>query len=170
MFPLSPQPDIVRSHQKDEFYLSIFKDDLQELLALVLGAQSGFIQNEIEAVAALAYWGLTTGVGSRTLGEEYCDIMQVSGPFRSKLSAWRRLALVVLQVLPQYALANPRRFRIPQSVIDMLQGGVAVGQIQRLHLALFYLYGIYLHISKRVLNVKYVSVSHWGLMLIFVRV
>eukprot|EP00475_Leptophrys_vorax_P027579 TRINITY_DN3932_c0_g1_i2.p1 TRINITY_DN3932_c0_g1~~TRINITY_DN3932_c0_g1_i2.p1 ORF type:complete len:301 (-),score=62.47 TRINITY_DN3932_c0_g1_i2:24-926(-) len=156
MFPLSPQPDIVRSFQKDDFYLSIFKDDLQELLALILGAQSSFLQHETQAVAALCYWGLTTGMGSRTLGEEYCDILQVNGPFRSKLSIWRRLALVFLQVVPQYALANPRRFRMPQNVIDVLQGGVLVNQIERLHLAFFYLNGIYLHISKRILSVKYI--------------
>ena len=34
---------------------------------------------EIHLFCELAYYGLTTGAGTQTLGEEYCDILQVSG-------------------------------------------------------------------------------------------
>ena len=34
---------------------------------------------EIRLFAELLYHGLTTGAGLQTLGEEYCDILQVSG-------------------------------------------------------------------------------------------
>ena len=34
---------------------------------------------ETRLVAELLYFGLTTGAGGQTLGEQYCDILQVSG-------------------------------------------------------------------------------------------
>ena len=42
---------------------------------------------EVKLVAELLYAGLTTGVGLQTLGEEYCDIIQVAGllPCSAKL-------------------------------------------------------------------------------------
>lgn len=32
-----------------------------------------------QLVSTLLYHALTTGAGSRTLGEEYCDLLQVTG-------------------------------------------------------------------------------------------
>ena len=34
---------------------------------------------EIQMACELLYKGLTTGAGTQTLGEEYCDILQVAG-------------------------------------------------------------------------------------------
>ena len=34
---------------------------------------------ETTLVAQTLYFGLTTGAGKQTLGEEYCDILQVTG-------------------------------------------------------------------------------------------
>ncbi len=36
-------------------------------------------RRETQLVSALLYHALTTGAGSRTLGEEYCDLLQVTG-------------------------------------------------------------------------------------------
>ena len=36
---------------------------------------------ETAVVAQVLYYGLTTGAGMQALGEEYCDILQVSGKF-----------------------------------------------------------------------------------------
>ena len=33
-------------------------------------------------MSSLLYYVLTTGAGSRTLGEEYCDLLQVTGGIR----------------------------------------------------------------------------------------
>lgn len=43
-------------------------------------------------MAEMLYYGLTTGAGVQTLGEEYCDILQVSGelPCRRFTSDWNR--------------------------------------------------------------------------------
>ena len=36
---------------------------------------------ETAVLAQLLYYGLTTGAGVQTLGEEYCDILQVTGMY-----------------------------------------------------------------------------------------
>ena len=37
------------------------------------------MRRETRLAAELLYHGLTTGAGVQTLGEEYCDILQVTG-------------------------------------------------------------------------------------------
>jgi len=37
------------------------------------------LRRETRLVAEMLYHGLTTGAGVQTLGEEYCDILQVAG-------------------------------------------------------------------------------------------
>jgi len=40
---------------------------------------SVMLRRETRLVAEMLYHGLTTGAGVQTLGEEYCDILQVAG-------------------------------------------------------------------------------------------
>jgi len=61
----------------------------------------------------LLYFGLTTGSGLQTLGEEYCDIIQASGRAGGSLSAPRRFTLVLLQSVGPYFTEKallPRNF------------------------------------------------------------
>jgi len=53
-------------------------------------------------MAGLLYYGLTTGVGLQTLGEEYVEVTAVAGPHALPLSRWRRSGLVALQTLPPF--------------------------------------------------------------------
>ena len=46
---------------------------------------------ETAAVAQILYFGLTTGAGVQTLGEEYCDILQVSGKLSNAYTALKWL-------------------------------------------------------------------------------
>ena len=39
-------------------------------------------------LAKLLYYTLTTGSGAQTLGEEYCDILQVSGHFLAAVTSF----------------------------------------------------------------------------------
>ena len=78
-FPLAPSPHIVRSSQKDEFYLSILYGKLYDLAVSFLGThQTVRKQKEIQWFSSLFYFLLTTGRGLPTLGEEYCDIRRMS--------------------------------------------------------------------------------------------
>lgn len=57
---------------------------------------------QVQLLAGLLYYGLTTGVGLQTLGEEYVELTAVAGPQALRLSRWRRSGLVALQTLPPF--------------------------------------------------------------------
>ncbi|KOS19604.1 Peroxisome biogenesis factor 10 [Escovopsis weberi] len=79
-YPFATAPDIVRSHQKDAQFTSHLADTLTDLHRRLLGARSAHsFAPELRTFAALLYFGLTTLPGNRTLGEEYCDLVQVDG-------------------------------------------------------------------------------------------
>ncbi|KAJ9667302.1 peroxisome biogenesis factor 10 [Coniosporium apollinis] len=54
--------------------------------------------------AELLYLGLTTLVGNRTLGEEYCDIVQVEAETGRLAGVWRRGGYILGSVLLPYSL------------------------------------------------------------------
>ena len=64
-------------------------------------------QNEIGVLAHLWYNALTTGLGTQTLGEEYCDLFQID-PRGAAPGATRRWALVFLDAFAQPAMRRVR--------------------------------------------------------------
>ena len=64
-------------------------------------------QQEFGVLAQLCYSALTTGLGTQTLGEEYCDIYQTA-PDGSFPGAFRRWSLAFLQALAPSALRRAR--------------------------------------------------------------
>ncbi|GBF89804.1 peroxisome biogenesis factor protein [Raphidocelis subcapitata] len=128
LWALAPQPDIVRAVQKDALYLEQLLECLQDAVMRVLGPIPALqYAREWRALSAAAYHLLTTGAGLQTLGEEYCDILQLAGrpptparPFGTAgaaagQAAWApldargpappsvRIALALLQSLGPYA-------------------------------------------------------------------
>ncbi|ROW11597.1 hypothetical protein VMCG_01355 [Cytospora schulzeri] len=84
-FPYAAAPDIIRAHQKDVYFQGLLTSQLVDLHRRLLGARSAHAwANESRTAADLLYLCLTTLLGNRTLGEEYCDLIQVeeepSGP------------------------------------------------------------------------------------------
>eukprot|EP00898_Chlorokybus_atmophyticus_P007984 jgi/Chlat1/8187/Chrsp76S07660 len=67
-FPAAAQPDVLRASQKDDLYQAFLYDACYGAVREVLG--------KVKLIANLVYYGLTTGFGLQTLGEEYCDIQQ----------------------------------------------------------------------------------------------
>jgi len=79
LFPLAASPDMVRAVQKDESCLYSLSDMLREASTEVLGSMTTHRWSaEIEMLARAAYYGATSLQGKQTLGEEYCDLMQVT--------------------------------------------------------------------------------------------
>jgi peroxin-10 len=77
--PLAPQPDIVRAAQKDDLYLAQVQEQAHDALRRAAGGRVALQwSREAKLAASLAYHGLTTGCGLQTLGEEYCDVVQVA--------------------------------------------------------------------------------------------
>lgn len=106
-FADAAQPEIVRAHQKDLYYLAQLTERIEDVARTWLGARwlQGW-NKELQHGSRLAYFGLTTLLGAQTLGEEYCDIMQYRAKSRKPPSRARRLALVVLHVLFPYLAAR----------------------------------------------------------------
>jgi len=68
----------VRSNQKDSYYQGILFEKLSTILRNLYGARILHKYSlEAKTFAELLYLGLTTLRNSRTLGEEYCDILHV---------------------------------------------------------------------------------------------
>lgn len=77
MFNWSPAADIFRSLQKDEYHLSHWRSEWSELTSSLLGSHATRYEPEVDLLARGTYYGCTSLLGRSTLGEEYCDLMQV---------------------------------------------------------------------------------------------
>ncbi|KAK1514520.1 Pex2/Pex12 amino terminal region [Colletotrichum costaricense] len=77
-YPYASAPDIIRAHQKDAYYKGHLSNTLTSLHRLLLGARSAHSATALHRLLAdTLYLGLTTLPGNRTLGEEYCDLVQL---------------------------------------------------------------------------------------------
>lgn len=106
-YPFAAAPDVIRSNQKDTYFQGILHDQLANILRRLYGAR--FIHNynsEARTFTELLYLSLTTFIGNRTLGEEYCDITQVSDDTLRLPEISRRAGYVLSVVLLPYGLAK----------------------------------------------------------------
>ncbi|KAF9879197.1 peroxisome assembly protein 10 [Colletotrichum karsti] len=77
-YPYASAPDIIRAHQKDAYYKGHLSNTLTSLHRLLLGARSAHSATSLHRLLAdTLYLSLTTLPGNRTLGEEYCDLVQL---------------------------------------------------------------------------------------------
>lgn len=182
LFPAGA-PELVRSNQKDRFYTdhltSLVSDISRQALPLRLWLRW---QREFQLLAELSYYSLTTVLGNQTLGEEYCNVIQVSpssaGGHYLAPGFVRRTVPIAIQTLGVYAIEKmlevlykrirERRlgsFELSESNYEMLE--IIVGTVEdifsgasRLHLALFYIYGMFYHLGKRLSSVRYLMVRY----------
>ncbi|XP_035697669.1 peroxisome biogenesis factor 10-like [Branchiostoma floridae] len=132
-------------------------------------------RRELQLLADVAYFGITTVAGYQTLGEEYCNIVQVDPTQRAIPSTWRRSLLVLLHISTPYLLnklltklelqlnSDPEALGLTQEQTDFLLNAVPVVKrtvmfVHRTHLALFYLHGVFYHIAKRTTGIRYLLV------------
>ncbi|KAG0370227.1 peroxisome biogenesis factor 10 [Gamsiella multidivaricata] len=101
--PSASQPDIIRANQKDAYYQQILKDQVKDAVRDIFGSRiQHMYQTEVDVFSDLCYYSLTTLLGMQTLGEEYCDIMQIKSSAGTFPSLPRRSALVFWHVLVPY--------------------------------------------------------------------
>ncbi|KAI0512552.1 Pex12 amino terminal region-domain-containing protein [Xylaria bambusicola] len=114
-YPYAFAPDIIRAHQKDAYFQGLLTNQLTDLHRRLLGARSAHSwSTESRTLADLIYLCLTTLLGNRTLGEEYCGLVQVessSSPLhpdqgRRLPSIQRRAAYIAGSILLPYGLAR----------------------------------------------------------------
>ncbi|CAI6012890.1 unnamed protein product [Closterium sp. NIES-65] len=108
-FPPAAQPEVMRAAEKDELYAASLGDMCHDAIASQLGHRvAGQWGGPIRVAARCLYYLVTTGAGSRTLGEEYCDIVQVPGRYNLRPTLVRRLFLVLLHsLLPRLCQLTP---------------------------------------------------------------
>ncbi|KAJ4290672.1 peroxisome biogenesis factor 10 [Collariella sp. IMI 366227] len=76
-YPYATAPDIIRAHQKDAYFQGVLANQLSDLHRRLRGARSAHAwATETRTFADALYLCLTTLLGNRTLGEEYCDLVQ----------------------------------------------------------------------------------------------
>lgn len=113
-YPFAAAPDIIRAHQKDAYFQGVLTNQLVDVHRRLLGARSAHAwATESRTAADLLYLCLTTLLGNRTLGEEYCDLVQVESPASEADSAGptlpslpRRAAYISSSILLPYALSR----------------------------------------------------------------
>src|SRR5712672_3307942 len=104
-YPFAASPDIIRSHQKDAYFQGVLLEQLSNLLRRLYGARFAHTYtSEARTFSELLYLGLTTFVGNRTLGEEYCDIVQVEDDTLRLPSLQRRAGYILSTILLPYSL------------------------------------------------------------------
>ncbi|KAL8770741.1 MAG: hypothetical protein Q9209_003608 [Squamulea sp. 1 TL-2023] len=180
-YPFATSPDIIRSNQKDAFFTSTLTAHLSTILRRLYGQR--FTQthtSELSTFSELLYLGLTTFIGNRTLGEEYCDIIQVQGEDGRQPAVERRAGYILSCVVLPYTLTKTlpafrakvrlkleARLRkgekhgevdmlLERYVLDNLGMITSPSPIYALTLAVFYFTGSYYHLSKRVWGLRYI--------------
>eukprot|EP00698_Gefionella_okellyi_P001187 TRINITY_DN11106_c0_g1_i1.p2 TRINITY_DN11106_c0_g1~~TRINITY_DN11106_c0_g1_i1.p2 ORF type:complete len:286 (-),score=42.72 TRINITY_DN11106_c0_g1_i1:206-1063(-) len=159
-FVFAPQPDLMRAGYKDDYYRHQLKQQVQTVMNRVLGPRISLRwQSEINTASDALYFILTTMLARPTLGEEYCELVQVS-PDRALPSMLRRAVLVTFTVATPYLLEKlcvklaTRDRNTGSSLVQQTRDSV-VG-ISRANLVLFYLFGAYLSLDKRFAGIRYV--------------
>ncbi|XP_016181678.2 peroxisome biogenesis factor 10 isoform X2 [Arachis ipaensis] len=102
-FPLAAQPEMMRAAEKDEQYASFVYEACRDAFRHLFGTRVAVAyQNETKLLGQMLYYVLTTGSGQQTLGEEYCDITQVAGPYGLPPTPARRTLYIVYQTAIPY--------------------------------------------------------------------
>ncbi|KAK0123561.1 peroxisome biogenesis factor 10 [Cadophora gregata f. sp. sojae] len=183
-YPFAAAPDIIRAHQKDSYFEGILLNHLSNLLRRLYGAR--FLHKyttEARTFSELLYLGLTTFIGNRTLGEEYCDIIQIEDDTLKLPAVERRAGYILTSILLPYGLAkilpsfrgrirakleaNLRKmgrmketgspsYKIQQYLLTHLATITSPSPLHALTLTIFYFSGAYYQLSKRIWGLRYI--------------
>lgn len=184
-YPLAASPDIIRSNQKDTYFQGILLENLSTILRRLYGSRFAHRwDSEARTFTELLYLGLTTLIGNRTLGEEYCDIYQVENDVQRLPAIGRRAGYILSAVLLPYTLGKilpklrsrirlrlennlartPKssrdtiRYRIQYYLLENMSSltSISTSPIYAVSLAIFYFTGSYYHLSKRLFGLRYI--------------
>ncbi|KAI0762762.1 peroxisome assembly protein per8 [Fomes fomentarius] len=159
-FPPAQQAQIVRSNQRDFFQVSALREETENALRAWFGTRwLTRWDKEIDFAANVLYYGLTIGLGSQTLGEEYTNIWLHSSGTQRRPPPRLRVALILLPTLPSYLLSRLGSSLSPTSAIGAILRRIptAFEVLSEINLAIFYLRGTYYNIAKRLLGIRHIS-------------
>ena len=192
-YPFASAPDIIRSNQKDVYFEGVLLEQLSAIIRKLYGAR--FVHaytSEARTMAELFYLGCTTLVGNRTLGEEYCDVVQIESETLQLPSLVRRSGYICSSVLLPYALSkflpafrNRLRLKLESDlrksspngsskstassyyfksyILNNLSGITSPSLLYAVGLAVFYFSASYYHIAKRLFGLRYMFTKRTSL-------
>lgn len=106
-FPFATSPDIIRSHEKDAFATANLTNQAQSVVRALKGARFAHGNADtIKNLTELLYFSLTTLIGNRTLGEEYCDVVQLENDTLQLPSLVRRVGYILSSILVPWMFSH----------------------------------------------------------------
>ncbi|RAK99699.1 ubiquitin-protein ligase peroxin 10 [Aspergillus ibericus CBS 121593] len=104
-YPFATSPDIIRSHEKDVFMTGSLTSQVHSIVRSLRGARYAHTHSDaIKHLTEILYFALTTLVGNRTLGEEYCDLVQLEDDTLQLPSLPRRAGYILSTILLPWTL------------------------------------------------------------------
>ncbi|PGH27856.1 hypothetical protein AJ80_00406 [Polytolypa hystricis UAMH7299] len=104
-FPWATSPDIIRSHEKDAYITNTLSNQALSIIRSLRGARFAHAYTDaIKNLTELLYLSLTTLVGNRTLGEEYCDVVQLEDDSLRLPALARRIGYILSSILVPWTL------------------------------------------------------------------
>ncbi|KAL6249983.1 peroxisome biogenesis factor 10 [Rhinocladiella similis] len=183
-YPFATSPDILRTHQKDAYVTGTLSSQASTILRALLGARFAHKYSEATShLSELLYLCMTTLLGNRTLGEEYCDVIQIEDDTLRLAGLGRRIGYIASVIFSPWMLGKTlpalRRklrsklewniehaqkhrgkhtagLRMQEYLLKHLDTLTSPNPIYALSLATFYFTGAYYHISKRLFRLRYV--------------
>ncbi|KAJ5752500.1 hypothetical protein N7520_009417 [Penicillium odoratum] len=99
-YPFATSPDIIRSHEKDAYMTAGLVQQTQTIIRSLKGARFVHAYSDaIKNLTELLYFSLTTAIGNRTLGEEYCDLVQLEDDSLRLPAITRRVGYILSSIL-----------------------------------------------------------------------
>lgn len=181
-FPYAPSPDILRTHQKDAYMTGTLSTQASTIIRSLLGARFAHRHSTTTThLTELLYLCLTTLLGNRTLGEEYCDVLQIEDDTLKLAGLVRRLGYISSVVFAPWFLARSlpalrrklrsklernieraqrkdpsRSLRIQEYLLQHLDSLTSPNPVYAVSLATFYFTGSFYHLSKRLFGLRYI--------------
>ncbi|GKZ70246.1 peroxisome bioproteinsis factor 10 [Aspergillus niger] len=104
-YPFATSPDIIRSHEKDVFMTGSLTSQAHSIVRSLRGARYAHTHSDaIKHLTEILYFALTTFIGNRTLGEEYCDLVQLEDDTLQLPSLPRRAGYILSSILLPWTL------------------------------------------------------------------
>ncbi|KAJ5997744.1 hypothetical protein N7499_005860 [Penicillium canescens] len=129
-YPFATSPDVIRSHEKDAFLTSSLVQQSQGIVRALRGARFAHTYSDaIKHLTELLYFSLTTAIGNRTLGEEYCDLVQLEDDTLQLPSIGRRVGYILSSILVPWTLQRILP-ALRQKIRNKLERNIARAQLR----------------------------------------
>ena len=168
--PAATSAEVLLASERDASYAQRLVNEALAALMLCGGHRAHQWRDAVRTATKLAYYGLTTGQGTQTPGEQHCEVSLVDSTSRMPAGGLRRMvAIALLVLLPYYYNRLCERLVVladasgdseqwlPRWLASRLrQLGSA---LMDLHTALFLMRGQFLRISHRMMALRHVRHS-----------